>query len=159
MLRNMTTIYIRNKNDLLMLFRVGSRVVSDSWCGIGGHFEESELNDPKGCVLRELFEETGIRQEQLRDIELRYVTLRLKNNEVRQNYYYFAELAVEELDISKCSEGVLKWVDINMLSSLEMPFTAKASLEHYIGIGQHKECLFAGIATPNVVNFVELKEF
>lgn len=52
MLRNMTTIYIIFKNKMLLLYRVGSRVVQPSWCGIGGHFEKGELNNPKACVLR-----------------------------------------------------------------------------------------------------------
>lgn len=37
-LRNMATIYIRNNDHMLMLYRIGSRVVLPSWCGIGGHF-------------------------------------------------------------------------------------------------------------------------
>lgn len=91
-LRNMTAIYILHQEKMLMLYRVGSRVVEPSWCGIGGHFEESELNDPKACVLRELEEETPIRRDMLEDLTFKYVTLRLKNGEIRQNYYYFASL-------------------------------------------------------------------
>lgn len=159
MLRNMTTIYLRNDNEFLMLYRIGSRVVSDSWCGIGGHFENDELNDPKRCVLRELFEEVGIKEYQLQNIELRYVTLRLKNEEIRQNYYYFADVVDSEIDISKCDEGKLQWVDKDLLTSLEMPFTAKACLEHYVSIGQYTNEKYAGIATLEGVSFIELKEF
>ena len=46
-LRNMTAIYLTQNGKMLMLYRVGSRVVSPSWCGIGGHFEKDELNDAK----------------------------------------------------------------------------------------------------------------
>lgn len=60
MLRNMTSIYIMSNNKMLLLYRVGSRVGGPSWRGIGGHFEKDELNNPKACVLRELFEEAGI---------------------------------------------------------------------------------------------------
>ena len=45
-LRNMTAIYMIRGEEMLMLYRIGSRVVEPSWCGIGGHLEESELNDP-----------------------------------------------------------------------------------------------------------------
>ena len=51
-LRNMTAVYLFREGKLLMLYRVGSRVVAPSWCGVGGHFEQAELNDPRGCGKR-----------------------------------------------------------------------------------------------------------
>lgn len=159
MLRNMTTIYIRENNRLLMLYRVGSRVVEPSWCGIGGHFEEHELNNPKACVLRELFEETGVNASDLDAIQMRYITMRFKNSEIRQNYYFFANLNNNNIDISNCDEGKLEWVEISDLMDLEMPFTAKACLKHYIEEGQFSNDTLAGIATENGVNFITLKDF
>ena len=87
-LRNMTSIYMIRGEEMLMLYRIGSRVVEPSWCGIGGHFEDSELNDPFACVLRELEEETPIRRDMLEKLTFKYVTLRLKKGEIRQNYYW-----------------------------------------------------------------------
>ena len=49
-LRNMTAVYIFREGKLLMLYRVGSRVVAPSWCGVGGHFEQAELNDPRAVL-------------------------------------------------------------------------------------------------------------
>jgi len=37
MLRNMTSIYIEYKDKILLLYRIGSRIVKPSWCGIGGY--------------------------------------------------------------------------------------------------------------------------
>lgn len=159
MLRNLTTIYILLKNKMLLLYRVGSKVVQPSWCGIGGHFEKDELNNPKACVIRELFEETGITEKDIGSVKLKYITLRMKNNEIRQNYYYFAELLNTEIDISKCDEGILEWVDINGILCREMPFTAKECLKHYFSIGKDDNKLYAGAATNSGVNFTELKEF
>lgn len=53
-LRNMATIYLKQNDKMLLLERIGSRVVKRSWCGIGGHFKSKELNDAKACVLREM---------------------------------------------------------------------------------------------------------
>ena len=40
-LRNMTSIYLFRGQEVLLLFRQGSRVVNDVWLGTaGGHFEE-----------------------------------------------------------------------------------------------------------------------
>lgn len=155
----MTAIYIMFKNKILLLYRVGSRVVQPSWCGIGGHFEKNELNNPKACVLRELFEETGITENDIGTVKLKYITLRMKNNEIRQNYYYFTELQNTEIDINKCNEGTLEWVDMNEILDREMPFTAKECLKHYLSIGKDDNRLYAGVATENAVNFIELKEF
>lgn len=159
MLRNLTTVYITVNNKMLLLYRVGSRVVQPSWCGIGGHFEKDELNNPKACVLRELFEETGITEKDIGTLKLKYITLRKKNNEVRQNYYYFTELYNTEIDINECDEGILEWVDINEVLDREMPFTAKECLNHYLKVGKDDNKLYAGIATENGVDFVELREF
>lgn len=159
MLRNMTSIYIIFKNKILLLYRVGSRVVKPSWCGIGGHFENEELNNPKACVLRELFEETGITESDIENVKLKYITLRMKNNEVRQNYYYFTNLKNEEIDISQCNEGRLEWVDIDEILDRKMPFAAKECLKHYLAIGKDNHKVYAGVATGSGVNFIELKEF
>lgn len=159
MLRNMTSIYIEYKNKLLLLYRIGSRVVKPSWCGIGGHFEKDELNNPKTCVLRELFEETGITENDIGNVQLKYITLRKKNNEIRQNYYYFTKLINTEIDINRCNEGILAWVDTDEILDKEMPFTAKECLKHYFCIGKYDDKLYAGVATDSGANFIELKEF
>lgn len=155
----MTSIYIIFNNKILLLYRVGSRVVEPSWCGIGGHFEKDELNNPKACVIRELFEETGITENDIGCVKLKYVTLRKKNDEIRQNYYYFTELHNTDIDISKCNEGILEWVEIDQVLNRVMPFTAKECLRHYLTMGIDDDKLYAGIATTNGVNFIELQEF
>ena len=159
MLRNMTSIYIINNDKILLLYRIGSRVVSPSWCGIGGHFEKEELNNPKACVLRELLEETGITVNDVEPVKLKYITLRNKNNEIRQNYYYFTTLINKNIKINSCNEGTLEWVSINQVLEKEMPFTAKECLKHYLNIGKNNDKIYAGIITNKHAIFNELNEF
>lgn len=158
-LRNMAGVYIIDKDRMLLLYRIGSRVVEPSWCNIGGHMEKEELNDTKAGMLRELNEEIGLTESDLSDISLRYVTLRLKNKEIRQNYYFFASLNNQELQLTECNEGILKWVEINQVFELEMPFTAKEVLQHYLSIGRYSNNVYTGIATDKQVVFHELNEF
>ncbi len=158
-LRNMTGIYITQGERLLLLYRIGSRVVQPSWCGIGGHFEEGELNDPKACVLRELYEETGLTEKDLGEITLKYITLRYVNGEIRQNYYFFAALKVKEIDLKHCDEGILEWVGMDRALEREMPFTAKGVLEHYLSKGRYDSKLYAGTTVKEGVLFHELQEF
>lgn len=87
---NMTSLYLRHGNELLLLYRIGSKVVGDSYvASAGGHFESEELNDARACALRELYEEMGIKEREIDQLSLRYITLRRKDNEIRQNYYFF----------------------------------------------------------------------
>lgn len=156
MLRNMTSIYIEFNNKMLLLYRVGSRVGGPSWRGIGGHFEKEELNNPTACVLRELFEETKITENDISDIKLKYITLRNINNEIRQNYYYFASLHNENININECTEGTLEWALTEKVLDREMPFTAKECLKHYLSLGKYDDKIYVAVANYNDVNFTEL---
>ena len=157
-LRNMTSIYLFRGNEVLLLFRQGSRVVNDVWLGTaGGHFEEFELNDAKACVLRELKEEVGVEESQLSNLTLKYVTLRNIKGEIRQNYYFFAEL---DQDISlESNEGILKWFQVDEIGNLDMPFTSKYVINHYLTKGRRNDKIYSGVATRNTVEFSELEEF
>lgn len=146
MLRNMTSLYLTSDNSILCLYRIGSRVANKKYIGsAGGHFEEGELNDPKSCVLREAWEELGLKEEDLEDLSLRYVTLRLVDNEIRQNYYYFARLKVKK---DLCStEGRLQWIAYDEVHGLDMPLSAKHMILHYTREGRYTSELYAGITT------------
>lgn len=158
-LRNMTAIYIERDGMLLMLYRIGSRVVEPSWCGIGGHFEPEELNQPAVCMLRELREETGLSRNDLTDVKMRYVTLRLKNGEVRQNYYFFAKLKAC-IDVKESTdEGILRWVPLEEVLQLKMPVTAKQMLVHYFEVGRFTNVLYCGVTGEKEMKFAELEEF
>ncbi len=158
-LRNMTSIYITHNDKILMLYRQGSKVANQMWIGAaGGHFEDYELNNPKACLLRELNEELSLTEDMLTNLQLRYITLRNSNGEIRQNYYYFANLTDMNQEISS-NEGILRWIDFNEISALNMPFTAKFVLEHYLLIGKNDDKLYGGIANGKEVNFTELKPF
>jgi 8-oxo-dGTP diphosphatase len=159
MLRNMAGIYIKNEDKMLLLYRVGSRVVPPSWCNIGGHFEDFELNNPRACALRELYEETGIKESDITNLILKYVTLRSVNNEIRQNYYYFADVENKTLQLQHCDEGILEWVEINEVLNRDMPYTAKEVLKHYFSMGKDDNEIYAGVATEQLVVFTKLQEF
>ena len=159
MLRNMAGIYITDKDKMLLLYRIGSRVVQPSWCNIGGHFEEFELNNPKACALREVFEETGIKESDITNLKLKYVTLRNKNNEIRQNYYFFADLNNKNLYLKDCNEGILEWVEINKILDKDMPYSSKEVLKHYLTIGKDDNNIYTAVVTEKQVIFIQLDEF
>lgn len=159
-LRNMTSLYITKGDKILLLFRQCGRVVSDTWVGsAGGHFEENELNDPRACVLRELKEELGISENDIRNLLLRYITLRRIKGEIRQNYYFFAELDNETGDHIVSTEGISRWFTFSELPALEMPYTAKFVIEHYLKIGHKTNEMYVGVADGKRVDFTKLPEY
>lgn len=157
-LRNMTSVYLTGEKGILCLYRIGSRVANHMYIGsAGGHFEKDELNDARTCVLREMEEELGLYEEDVEDLCLRYITLRLKNGEVRQNYYFFGRLKEER--ILHSTEGNLEWIPYNGFRRLPMPASAKHMILHYLETGRYDRQLYAGVTVEQGTSFVPLREF
>lgn len=155
-LRPMTGIYLLHGNKILMLHRKGSRVVDGLWVSsAGGHMEPHELTDPTAGVLREMHEELGLAPDVLEGFAMRYVSLRFTGGEVRENYYFFAHLP-QELPLSS-TEGTLRWVPLDQVMALEMPFSARHVLEHYLRIGRFDHNLYAGVSDGDTVHFTTMK--
>ena len=158
-LRNMTSVYLTYNDKVLLLFRQGSRVVNDKWIGsAGGHFEPQELNDAYACAVRVLKDELGVTEDMLADIKLRYLTIYNKPEELRQNYYFFAQLKDDSV-ITTSNEGKLKWFSIEDILSLDMPFTSKKVTDHWVKEGRYTDKFYGGVATFNDMVFVEMNEF
>ena len=158
-LRPMTAIYLTRGDKILLLYRIGSRVVGNSYTGAaGGHIEAAEYRDPKECVLRELHEETGLTRDALDGLALRYITQRRKDGEIRQNYYYFAELQ-DGFDVNVSNEGRLEWHDMNVLADLPMPVTARHVVDHYLAVGRFDDKLYGGITTADGPVFAVMDDF
>lgn len=156
-LRNMASVYLRNHGQILLLYRQGNSIVSNLWIGsAGGHFECDEVNDARTCVLRELYEELQISASHLKNLSLRYVTLRYTDGEIRQNYYFFADLCCHPSEVKQSTEGKIQWFPLDRITSLPMPFTARFVIDHYIKLGQYNDCLYGGVADKQNISFTEL---
>ena len=157
-LRNMTSLYLVDDKGVLCLYRIGSRVANHRYVGsAGGHFEPEEVSDAKACVLREASEELGLHESDLCDLKLRYITYRLKDGEIRQNYYFFARLNCERTLNS--TEGNLRWVAYEDIPQLNMPISAKHMILHYVKQGRFDAVLYGGITRANGTDFVPMEEF
>ena len=158
-LRNMTAVYLRREGQLLMLHRIGSKVIPTSWTGTaGGHFEPEELNDPKACALRELREETGLTENDIENLALRYITMRRVGDEIRVNHYFFADLK-EHVSSLASNEGTLAWFSPEQLPGLKMPLSASYMMEHYLSVGHATEDLYCGACSENGIIFQTLHPF
>lgn len=157
-LRNMTSVYFVREGEILCLYRIGSRVVGNRYVGAaGGHFEEEELNDPRKCVLREMNEELGLTEADVAGLTLRYITHRAMAGEIRQNYYFFAQLKTQkELN---STEGNLRWVPYDEIPQLYMPVSAKHMILHYLQHGRFDDTLYGGITQSGGTVFIPMEEF
>ena len=167
-LRNMTGIYIFHEDKVLLIRKTQSKIFSKPdtvlWCPVGGHFENDELNNPESCALREMFEETALKQADIKNLTLKYITLSKKYNEIRQQYIYFADLANQNFVIKECNEGELHWIKINDMQNLKMSFSNTQCLKHYFQAGKNDDFVYVSAVEvdekniPNVV-FTPLRDF
>lgn len=154
-LRSMATIYLLRSDEILLLYRQGSRVVNDVWIGsAGGHLEPDEIDSPGRCVLREMQEELGLTADDITPPQLRYVTLRMTGGEIRQNYYYFAHLQNDRALVS--NEGKLRRFRLDELAGLPMAYTARYMIDHWLATGRHTDRVYGGVADGDTVVFTEL---
>ncbi len=155
-LRNMATVYIKKNDKMLLLDRIGSKVVNRSWCGVGGHFEADELNDARAAVLREMYEETGLTESDLDNLDLRYIALRLVKNELRINYYFFADLKDSAVINYDCNEGILEWVSFDEVNNRKMPYTAQKVMAHYLETGINNADFYSVTVDDENVNIIPM---
>jgi 8-oxo-dGTP diphosphatase len=110
-----TLCYITRGDDVLMLHRVKKKndVNKDKWIGIGGKFEENET--PDECLLREAYEETGLR---LTRWQCRGIVTFLTNGPWDGEYMYLFTADGFEGELKQCDEGDLQWVSREFMDSL-----------------------------------------
>ena len=116
MMKKTTLCYIEYQKNYLMLYR--NKKPDDpnegKWIGIGGKVENNET--PEQCMLREVYEETGIT---LRNWEYRGIVDFV--SDVWENERMFLYTAKVEKDTTGiCNEGELKWIPIDRITNLNL---------------------------------------
>lgn len=105
-----TLCYIEQDDCYLMLHRIRKKNDANKgkWIGVGGHFEEGE--SPEECLLREVYEETGLK---LTSYRLRGI-ITFVSDKWGSEYMHLYTADGFEGDLAaamaNCKEGVLKWV-------------------------------------------------
>ena len=111
---NTTLCYIERDNQYLMLHRVKkiNDLNHDKWIGIGGKFEDKE--SPEDCLLREAYEETGLKLTHYRYHGL--VTFISDRWPTEYMHLFTADGFTGNIKI--CDEGTLEWVDKQKIRAL-----------------------------------------
>ncbi|MFB9327152.1 NUDIX domain-containing protein [Paenibacillus aurantiacus] len=131
-LRQLAAALLFDGTRVLLMHKRGSRwqrQTSPFYAAIGGHMEEGELNDPYAACLREIEEETGLLEQDIANLRLKYILLRLKENEIRQQFIYVGE--VLRTDVIASEEGELEWHELDTAMRLHSSAIHHALLRHY----------------------------
>ncbi|MEI4828392.1 NUDIX domain-containing protein [Bacillus sp. FJAT-53711] len=130
-LRIMTTAYLFNEDEILLMQRsMDKKLAPGMWSGIGGHVEANEHENIKTSCLREIQEETGLTAEHILSFKLRYIILRQKDNELRQQYIYFGQTTTKH--VGETREGKLHWIPRQCIFNREMTESNRFTLQHYL---------------------------
>ena len=114
---NTTLCYITRGDEVLMLHRVKKEkdINKDKWIGVGGKFEGTE--SPDQCLLRETFEETGLKLTSWKCRGI--VTFLLEEEEsLFGEFMYLFTADGFTGTLKECDEGELRWVSRDFLDKL-----------------------------------------
>ena len=114
--------YLRYQNKVLMLHRNKKNrdLHAGKYNGIGGKFLGHE--SAHECMVRECFEETGIRLTE-KDFQLRGIIFFPEFDLQQRNwhvYVFTAQLKTDQLPEHDCLEGTLEWVSVDKVLELNL---------------------------------------
>lgn len=116
-----TLCYIEKDEKYLMLHRVKKEndCNKDKWIGVGGKFEEGE--SPEDCLLREVYEETGLK---LTNYQFRGIVTFVSDEWEGEYMHLFTaseyEGELQENAMRDCEEGELVWVPKDEIEKLNL---------------------------------------
>ena len=113
---NTTLCYIERGDEYLMLHRVKKEndINRDKWIGLGGKFEEDE--SPEECLLREVYEESGLRLTSWRHRGI----VTFVNTKCSSEYMHLFTADGFEGTVGPCDEGELEWIKKSELMKLTL---------------------------------------
>lgn len=108
-----TLCYIEKDGRTLMLHRVKKKndINHDKWLGVGGKFEYGE--SPEECMLREVYEETGL---SLTQWAYRGIVTFVSQDWCEYMHLFIASEFTGEICV--CDEGTLEWIETDKLTQL-----------------------------------------
>ena len=115
-MKNSTLCYLEKDGKYLMLFRDRKKNDENAgkWIGVGGKFENGE--SPDECLLREVFEETGLK---LKEYRLRGI-VSFVSDIYETEYMFLYTSGSFEGTLTECSEGRLEWIDKKSVPELPL---------------------------------------
>lgn len=116
MKENTTLCYIEQDDNYLMLLRNKKQtdLNKGKWIGVGGHFEEGE--SPEECLIREVYEETGLT---LTEYSFRGIVT-FVSDEWGTEYMHLFTARGFSGEVKECNEGTLAWIPKSEILDLNL---------------------------------------
>lgn len=113
---NTTLCYLENGDEYLMLHRIKKEhdINRDKWIGLGGKFLEDE--SPEECLVREVFEESGLTLNSWRYRGI----VTFVNTVCESEMMHLFTSDDFEGSIGECDEGKLEWIKRSRLFELTL---------------------------------------
>lgn len=127
------TVVVLIHADRVLLLRRASwkKLFPNRWTGLGGKVEPEELGDPLASAQRELFEETDLRPDELRDLRIQRALLMEKPDEGLLCLLYITGRTISAR-VPSCNDGSLAWVEPAALPDLDLIENTAAVLPRLI---------------------------
>lgn len=87
-----------------------------------------------------------------------YIAFRKTKGEIRQNYYFFADIKEHVDDNLVSNEGLCKWFPLEETGSLEMPLSAKYIMDYFRETGRRTDKTYICAAGADKGDILELPE-
>ena len=88
----------------------------DKYLGIGGHMELAE--SPEECIIREIYEESGLTRDSLATLEYRGHVTFVSDLYGTEYMHVFCGSLEDFPELSPCDEGELVWIDLKDIYDL-----------------------------------------
>lgn len=113
-MKNTTLCYVEQGDKYLLLHRNKKQNDENEgkWIGIGGKFEDKE--SPEDCMLREVYEETGLA---VTDYRYRGIVTFISDRWPTEYMHLFTAHGFTGT-VTDCDEGELKWIEKSRLADL-----------------------------------------
>ena len=112
---------------------------------IGGHMKANEINEPQKACFREIEEETGLKNDCVENLALRYIMLRIKDNQEIRIQYVFVGNVSKNSTLIESDEGSLSWIGYkDILQNHKVSATTKEIIKHYDQVSKYNEKVYVG---------------
>ena len=145
-LRQMAVAFLFNKEQEVLFLHKKQKdtFLAGFLVPIGGHIEGDEINEPQKACFREIEEETGLKKDSIENLTIRYIVLRIKDNqEIRIQYVYIGSVS-ENYSLIESDEGSLSWVGFKGILNFNVSATTKEIVKHYDQVGKYNEKVYVG---------------
>ena len=128
-------------NMILMVNHLGLGP-ANFWAPPGGGVEYGE--SLTRALEREFEEETGLKRECINNLRMKYIVLRIRDNqEIRIQYVFFGNVS-KNINLIESDEGSLTWIDYKEIVNHNVSSTTKEKVEHYNELDKSTANVYVG---------------